>query len=140
MINSKINLITPPDNLFNYNPSYLLVKPSSKIKMQFQQFLAKCEDEVNVFIYDEEDFDIAWLLSVSRNTDIIIIDIDNSDELTKHFIGTLLIHPRSFYLTNDDKSPWGLLSRNRIFNVEGIVDYLLCEEEDYDDDEEDEEE
>ena len=33
----KINLITPPDKLFNLNPGFLLVKPSTKVKMQFQQ-------------------------------------------------------------------------------------------------------
>ena len=32
----KINLITPPDSLFNINPGYLLVKPSTKLKVQFQ--------------------------------------------------------------------------------------------------------
>ena len=36
MILGKINLITPPDKLYNSNMSYLLVKPSTKIKLQLQ--------------------------------------------------------------------------------------------------------
>ena len=32
----KINLITPPDKLFNLNMSYLIVKPSVHVNQQFQ--------------------------------------------------------------------------------------------------------
>ena len=47
----KINLITPPDKLFNLNPGYLLIKPSTKVKMQFQQILSQVDEDLNVYIY-----------------------------------------------------------------------------------------
>ena len=46
----KINLITPPDKLFNLNPGYLLIKPSTKVKMQFQQILSQVDEDLNVYI------------------------------------------------------------------------------------------
>ena len=71
----KINLITPPDKLFNLNLSYLLVRPSVNVKKQFQTILSHNIEELNVFIYDENETDISWLLSVSQQADITVIDV-----------------------------------------------------------------
>lgn len=133
----KINLITPPDNLFNLNPGYLLIKPSTKVKMQFQTLLSAIDDDVNVYIYDTEEADIAWMLNAAQNVDYIIIDIDNCDVITKNFISLLLAHPNSYFMTNDEITPWSLISRNRIYNLDWILDVLKSqgEESEEDDDE-----
>ena len=136
----KINLITPPDKLFNLNLGYLLIKPSAKVKMQFQQILSQSIDDINVYIFDDDDADIEWLLSVSQQADVIIIDIDNCDVITRNFLSFLLAQPNTFYLTNDEVTPWGLISRNRIYNLDWIVETLgkeNSEEEDDNDDEQD---
>ena len=75
----KITVITPPDKLFNSTLSYLLVKPSKLVKEQFQTILSRSIDDLNVFIFDTEDQDIDWLLSVAQQADCVIIDIDNCD-------------------------------------------------------------
>lgn len=138
MAQGKLHLITPPDNLFNFNPSYLLVKPSSAIKMQVKNFLSASDEDINVYVFDEEDTDVQWMLACSRMSDIIIIDVDHCDEITKNFISFMLIHPRSFYITNDDDSPWNLISRNRIYEIADIVEHLQTPDTDFD--EEDDEE
>ena len=76
----KINLITPPDKLFNDTESYLLVKPSQYVKEQFQTLLSYSINDINVFILDETDHDIEWMLSVSTHVDVIIIDIDKQSK------------------------------------------------------------
>jgi hypothetical protein len=134
----KINLITPPDKLFNLNPGYLLVKPSTKVKFQFQQLLSQTEDDINVYIYDTDEADIEWMLSVSQQADFIIIDIDNCDPITKLFLSFLLAQPNSYYLTNDELTPWGLISRNRIYNLDWITEVLTKQDEEDDDEEHDE--
>ena len=96
----KINLITPPDKLFNLNLGYLLVKPSSKVKTQFQQILSHSLDDINVYVFDDDDTNIEWLLGVSQQADVIIVDIDNCDLLTKNFLSFLLAQPNTFYLTS----------------------------------------
>lgn len=138
MAQGKLHLITPPENLFNFNPSYLLVKPSQEVKMQVKDFLSASDEDINVYIFDEEDTDIQWMLACSRMSDIIIIDIDHCDEITKNFISFMLIHPKSFYFTNDDHSPWNLISRNRIYEISDIIDHLSPIDEGID--EEDDEE
>lgn len=117
----KINLITPPDKLFNLNMGYLLVKPSLYVKQQFQAILSQNVQEINVFIYDENEHDIDWLLSVANQCDVTIIDVDNCDPITQKFITYLLAQPNTHYITNDELTPYGLINKNRIYDLEAIV-------------------
>ena len=136
----RINLITPPDSLFNTNVSYLLVKPSTKVKMQFQTLLSSCPDDINVYIYDTDEADVAWMLNAANNSDFIIIDIDNCDNITKNFVSILLSQPNTYYMTNDEITPWGLISRNRIFNLDWILEILKSSDNEEEDDDNEEEE
>ena len=122
----KLNLITPPDKLFNQNINYLLIKPSTEIKIQFQQILSQLVDDINVFIFDEKESDMDWMLSVEHQCDAVIIDIDNCDPITKNFVSYLLSMPYCHYITTDEVTPWNLISKNRIYNL----DILIQEDED----------
>jgi hypothetical protein len=118
--------------LFNLTLSYLLVKPSLLVKEQFQTILSKSIDDLNVFIFDENETDISWLLSVAHQVDCIIIDVDNCDKMTRPFITFLLAQPNSYYITNDETTPYNLISKNRIYDLNQIVQQLEEEEEDDD--------
>jgi len=128
----KITLITPPDKLFNLTLSYLIVKPSILIKEQFQTILSKSIDDINVFIFDENETDISWLLSVAQQVDCIIIDVDNCDPMTRKFVTFLLAQPNTYYITNDETTPYNLISKNRIYDLSQIVQQLEDQEEDDD--------
>ena len=129
----KLNLITPPDKLFNQNINYLLIKPSTDIKIQFQQILSQLIDDINVFIFDEKESDMDWMLSVAHQCDAVIIDIDNCDPVTKNFVSYLLSMPYCHYITTDELTPWNLISKNRIYNLDILI------QEDDEEEEEDEE-
>jgi len=131
----KLNLITPPDKLFNQNINYLLIKPSTEIKIQFQQILSQLIDDINVFIFDEKESDMDWMLSVAHQCDAVIIDIDNCDPVTKNFVSYLLSMPYCHYITTDELTPWNLISKNRIYNL----DILIQEDDEEEEEEEDEE-
>ena len=132
----KITLITPPDKLFNMNLSYLLIKPSTQVKEQFQIILSQILEDVNVFVYDEDDHDIGWLLGIAQQVEVIIIDVDNCDAITSQFITFLLAHPNSYYITNDDTIPYKLISKNRIYNLDWIIEKIKQDEDDSDVEEE----
>lgn len=133
----KINLITPPDKLFNNNMGYLLVKPSNHVKQQFQAILSQNFEEVNVFVFDENEHDIGWLLSTAVQSDVIIIDIDNCDPVTQKFVTFMLSLPNTHYITNDEITPYGLISKNRIYNLDWIAEQLTENEDDEGDEEDD---
>jgi hypothetical protein len=131
----KITVITPPDKLFNLNLSYLLVKPSVHIKQQFQAILSKCIDDLNVFIYDQDETDVSWMLGVSQQVDVIIVDIDNCDPVTKQFVTFLIAQPNAYYITNDEITPYNLISKNRIYDLDSIVEQMTNPEDEEDIDE-----
>lgn len=133
----KITLITPPDKLFNMNLSYLLVKPSNFVKEQFQTILSASVDDLNVFIFDNDDIDISWLLSIAIQVDCVIVDIDNCDPITQKFVTFMLAQPNAHYITADDTTPYKLISKNRIYDLDWIVEQLKNQEEDNDDIQED---
>jgi len=133
----KITLITPPDKLFNMNLSYLLVKPSNYVKEQFQTILSNSIDDVNVFVFDNEDTDIGWLLSIAQQAEIIIVDVDNSDTITQRFITFILAQPNAHYITKDETTPYNLISKNRIYNLDWIVEQIKNHEDEDDDVQED---
>ncbi len=134
----KINLITPPDKLFNSNMNYLLVKPSTNVKQQFQAILSQNFDEVNVFMFDDQESDIGWLLSTVIQADCTIIDVDNCDPMTKQFITFMLSLPNTHYITKDEVTPYGLISKNRIYDLDWITEQLTENEDDEDNEEENE--
>lgn len=136
----KITVITPPDKLFNMTLGYLLVKPSVYVKQQFQAILSKSIDDINVFIFDEEEHDIEWMLSIAQQADIIIIDMDNCDQVTRQFATLLLAQANTHYITTDEITPYNLISRNRIYNLDWLVEQLKMEEDEDDDEDTDDSE
>jgi hypothetical protein len=133
----KITVITPPDKLFNLAFAYLLVKPSVEVKQQFQTILSHVQDDLNVFIFDDEDIDLGWLLSVALQVDIVIVDIDNCDPTTHKFITFMLAQPNAHYITKDNTTPYNLISKNRIFDLNQIIENIKQEsDEDTDESEE----
>lgn len=116
----KINVITPPDKLFNQNPSILLVKPTNEVKEAFQKYICQILEEINVFVFDENETDMDWLLSVHGYVDISIIDIDNCDIITRSFVTFMISQPDTYYITKDELTPYGLISKSRIYDLDSI--------------------
>ena len=98
--------------------------------MQFQTLLSAVDDDINVYVYDTEEADIAWMLNASQHADFVIIDVDNCDEITKSFVSFMLAQPNSYYMTSDEITPWNLISRNRIYNLDWILEILESNGED----------
>ena len=125
----RVTIITPPDKFFNLDPSYLLVKPTQSVIENFHAIVSDLDEDINVFIYDSDEADIEWLLGVMHQVTLIIIDVDNCDLITKSFISFMLTHPDAYYITNDNITPYELISKNRIFDLEWIVDQIKKDED-----------
>jgi hypothetical protein len=118
----KINLITPPDKLFNNNFSFLLIYPSSSVKEQFQNAIATVDYPFNVYFYETDPLshDPDWLLSMAKIADIVILDIDNSEPEIRNLTSYLIANPNTFWLTKDTKSFYNKLSINKVYNLDFI--------------------
>ena len=126
----KITVITPPEKFFNLDVGYLLVRPSTHVLEQFHAIIGQTDEDINIFIYDTNEANIEWLLSVMHQVAVIIIDVDNCDPITKSFVAFMLTHPESYYITSDEQLPYNLISKNRIYDLDWIVEQIDNEEDD----------
>ena len=97
--------------------------------------LSSIDIDINVYVYDTDEADIAWMLNAANNADFIIIDIDNCDSITKNFVSLLLTNSNTYYMTSDEITPWSLISRNRIYNLDWILEAIKTIEDEEDEDE-----
>jgi hypothetical protein len=124
---TKINVITSPDVIHNKSTSFLLIQPSVGVRDQFQNLLEKFDRPMNIYLYDpadEEERKYDWLLNVSRFVDYTILDIDNLDTVERNLATYFVSLPNTFYLTNDEVTPYNILSVNRIYNLDWLYDKL----------------
>ena len=116
-----LNLITSPDKLFNDNQSLLLVNPSDSIKENFNHYAQQFENDVNLYLYENSETDLRWLLEVVETVDHIILDIDNT-KISPWIIGHLLGFGKTFYLTNTPESVYNIINNNRIYELKQFME------------------
>lgn len=124
---TTINVITPPDVLHNQAVSVLIVQPSEKLRKQLQTVLEKHKKAINVYLYDpqvEEERSVAWLLNISKIVNYVILDLDNTTNIERNFSSYLISLPNTFYLTNDEVTPYNLLSVNKIYDLDWLLPKL----------------
>lgn len=117
-----INLITPPDKLYNGNLSFLLVSPSDDKKEQFNQMAKRIGQDLNVYLFDKTETDVPWLLDVGQEVDHIILDIDNIPQEYQWLIGYFLSFNKTFYLTSAEQMSYNIINTRRIYDVGQIAE------------------
>ena len=121
MLNPVLNLITSPDKLFNNTPSLLLVNPSDMIKENFNSLATNFESDVNLYLYENIEEELSWLLEVAQSVDYIVLDIDNT-KAHHWIIGYLLGFNNTFWLTNSSESVYNIINNNRIYELNQFME------------------
>tara|TARA_A200000159_G_scaffold105524_1_gene98182 strand:- start:1189 stop:1584 length:396 start_codon:yes stop_codon:yes gene_type:complete len=116
-----LNLITYPDKLFNDNASLLLVNPSDTIKENFNHYASQFKADVNLYLYENKEDELSWLLEVAQSVDHIVLDIDNT-KIGHWFIGYLLGFGKTFYLTSAPESVYNVINNNRIYELKQFME------------------
>lgn len=110
---NKITLVTPPDVILNRVQTMLLITPSQDIKNSLEYFLSTVKANVNVYIYDENQRDHKWLLSVAVRANAVIVDCDNVPEDLSHFLSYIISMPNTYYRGMNLKVDYLLINPNR---------------------------
>jgi len=113
-----ITLITPPDKLYNDQPSVLLVNPSDVVKNDLNESLKDTDLNINLYLY--ENGPLGWLIDVAQSVDHIILDIDAMRD--QWIIGYLLNLSKTFYLTNQADSVYNIINVNRIYDINQFIE------------------
>lgn len=122
----RINLITPPDKLYNYYKSFALVYPSAEVKSQFQNLIENFEETINVYMYEVHDSEPAlkWLLDIVKYSNFVILDIDNFPPKHRDLISHLLGFGNVFWLTKGENEVYNTISNNRVYNLDWLYDNI----------------
>ncbi len=124
----KITVITPPDKLLNSSPSLFLINPSIYVKNQIQDFLNVYGSELNLYMYNEDDNNIEWLLNILHISDYTVFDVDNANPEVRNFVSYIISKNKVFYLTNDTVTPYNLISNNRVYELSFLMSLFKGEE------------
>lgn len=124
---TKINVITPPDVLHNQAASFFLICPNAQLRAQFQKILENLQITCNIYLYDpqtEDERNYDWLLNIAKMADYVIINLDDMPVVERNLSSFLISLPNSFYLTNDEVTPYNMLSVNRIYDLDWLYTKL----------------
>jgi hypothetical protein len=118
----QINLITPPDKLYNDVQQVLLVSFSKELQNSFQEeYLKLIEEDVNVYVYNGQTYDkeeINWLLDTFKQVDIVVIDLDNVPTFLRELMSYMIAKPKTYWLTKAVDSVYNHISNNKVYNFE----------------------
>jgi len=122
----EICLITPPDIVHNYDCTILLIYPNEDIKEQMNNVLGDIKGSLNLYLYEPtaDEHDPQWLYTVAEKSDIIILDIDNCDNLTRSSLAYFLGMSKTYWLTKGEDLYYNNLSNKRVYDVESIKDKI----------------
>lgn len=128
---NKINLITPPDHLYNNNFSFNLINTNDIEKEKVSLFLKKQEDnkEINLYAYSNEN-NPNWLLKTVNGKIPTYINLDNTTDISVKYISYILSMSNVFYYTNDknNKEIYSLINVNFVDNVNSFLDKVYNEQ------------
>lgn len=116
---NEINLITPPDILYNRNYNILLLYPSLETENQLQKILETLTNKYNVYFYNSiETHDYDWLFTVHRLVNICIINLDNLPKEIKSIESYLISFDHVYWITQGDNVLYSKISNNRIYDLD----------------------
>ena len=128
---NKINLITPPDHLYNNNFSFNLINTNDIEKEKVSLFLKKQEDnkEINLYAYSNEN-NPSWLLKTVNGKIPTYINLDNTTDISVKYISYILSMSNVYYYTNDknNKEIYSLINVNFVDNVNSFLDKVYNEQ------------
>jgi hypothetical protein len=121
---TKINVITPPDILYNDTFTIVMVCPGDWIRRQLQKVLETFPVDCNVYLLEDNAVDIPWTLALLKTADVFIYDIDNSTDSIRHFTSYFISHDNVFWLTNTEYPYYNMLSVNRVYDLNFLNDTI----------------
>jgi len=119
---NDINLITPPDILYNHSVSILSIYPSLELKKILQEILQDINQSINLYLYDpENDFeDLPWLINIHKLVTLCFIELDNLPLKIKKYESYLISYPNTYWSTNSENIVYNKISINRVYDSESI--------------------
>jgi hypothetical protein len=115
---TEVTVITPPDFIANENLKIVLIYPGVEVRKNINQILKNTNQDVDLYLYeDTQAHDLDWLIQRVLTSDITILDLDHCSSIVKNLAGYLISRKNVFYLTNDEITPYYMISNNRVYDL-----------------------
>ena len=107
-------MITPPDYYYNQAFSVLLINTTTEEKEIIQDWLAKNDKEIVLYLYDNLD-DISWLINVLKQVKTAYINVDNATDISYHYISYLISHINITWYS--EKIDFSVINKDQVRNI-----------------------
>ena len=123
---SVINLITPPDKLYNQAGSILLVYPTEYIEQELQKILSAATADTNIYIYNinNDEHNYTWLLDVHKFCNICIMNLDDLPVELKCMESYFISFSHTYWLSQGENTLYNKISQNKIYTLERLQPIL----------------
>lgn len=123
---NDINIITPPDKLFDKRTSLLLICPSRDLRLTLENILKKDTLYINIYLYElnTESLSYEWLLDVHRLVDICVIELQQLPPHLRCIESYLISFPNTYYINYGENVLYNKISNNRIHQITECFDKL----------------
>ena len=123
---SNINLITPPDKLYNKNSSILLINPSNQLRLELQNLLKNNKLYLDIYLYEvnNDNHEFTWLLDVHRMVTWCILELENLPYEIKKIQSYLISFGNTYFFTQAEDILLNLISNNKIYSLDQLKDIL----------------
>lgn len=129
---TKVNLVSPPDTIFNHNFSIVLINTTAEEQEKVSFFLAKQTDtrEINIFVYNNEK-NPTWLLNHVNGKLITYINVDNSSDISVQYLSYMLSQGNTYFSTNEvnSKEMYTLLNTNLVATIDEFLKKVYPDEQ-----------
>lgn len=122
----EINLITPPDKLYNHNFSILLINPSDDLRNELQHILKNSKQHFDIYMYEvnTDNHDYKWLLDVHKMVDICILELERMPTDIKTIESYLISFGNTHFFTQSENILYNKISGNRLYTLNQINDLI----------------
>lgn len=116
---NKIFLVTYPDVYHSDCYKIALINITSDEKYQIQEWLKNTNRDIVVYLYDNTN-QIDWLLNVINQVDSVYINVDNSKDLSYHYISYML--GKSKIIWANSKVDYSNINKGQVRDINGFLE------------------
>jgi len=79
---------------------------------------------LHIYIYNPNETDIKWALTVATRAEVVIIDCDNVPADLNHFLSYIISMPNTYYRIANPKVDYSIINPNRFYDFPNLKDKL----------------
>jgi hypothetical protein len=110
----KVTVITYPDYYHDQSFKALLINTTAEERTATSEWLLKHDIGMTLYFYNN-DSQIEWLLNVTNQVDTVYINVDNSSDLSYHYISYLVSLPNTIW--NSQLLNYSIINRGKVSNI-----------------------